>query len=126
MPCDRGIAKNHIVTNPKPVPVLAVTSGAASGRRAFPARRGSFAAQAALVAQRVLPDAMTQLVVAEAERLGGLALVPAVPAQRVLEDRALMRIDRAAQVGNLVKGSRRRGTGGRDCGKSVEIAHGFG
>ena len=40
---------------------------------------------------------MAQLVIAEAERLCGLALVETVAGQRLFEDRLLMRIDRAAQ-----------------------------
>src|SRR6476469_4624861 len=50
----------------------------------------------------MLADAMPQLVVAQAERLGGLALVPAVPAERVLDDGALVRLDRGAQIGDRI------------------------
>src|SRR5688500_5767710 len=46
----------------------------------------------------MLPDAMPELVVAQAECLRRLALVPAVAPQVVLEDRAFVRLDRSAKV----------------------------
>mgnify|MGYP002831429452 CR=1 FL=1 len=46
---------------------------------------------------------MAQLVVSQAERLGSLALVPAMLAQRMLDDRTLMRIHRSAQVRDALK-----------------------
>ena len=44
----------------------------------------------------VLLDGVSQLVVAQSQRLGCLALVPTVLAQRVLQDGALMTVDRRA------------------------------
>ena len=48
-------------------------------------------AGSAIVGERVLLDAMPQLVIGQTQRLGGLALVPAVLAEREFDDRALMR-----------------------------------
>src|SRR5690606_22979967 len=46
----------------------------------------------------MLSDAMAQLVISQTQRLGGLALIPAVAAEVVLENRSFMRVDRGAQV----------------------------
>src|SRR5215204_4587703 len=65
-----------------------------------PARpfRPQRAASLLRIAQPMLAEAMPELVIAQAERLGGLALVPAVAAEVVLEDRPFVRFDRGAQV----------------------------
>ena len=46
----------------------------------------------------MLADAVAQLIIGEAERARGLALVPAMPPERVFEDRPLVVVDRGAQI----------------------------
>jgi hypothetical protein len=55
------------------------------------------------VHQPVLLHAVPQLVVTEAKRLGGLALVIAVAAQRMFQNRLFMRIDGKAQVADGIE-----------------------
>ena len=55
----------------------------------------------------MLLNAMAQLIVRQAQRLGRLPLVPAMLAQSMLDNCPLMRIDRTAQIVDCIE--RRRG-----------------
>lgn len=58
--------------------------------------------------QRMFLDAMAQLVISQAQRLGRLPLVPAMFAQRMLHNGAFMRINRSAQIIHGIQIRRRR------------------
>src|SRR5690606_41866951 len=62
----------------------------------------------ALFAEAVLPDAVTKLIIAEAECLCRLALVPAVAAEMMLKHRPLVRLYRSAQITDRVEFRDRR------------------
>ena len=66
----------------------------------------------------MLADAVAQLIVGQAKRPRGLALVPAMFAERGLENRPLVRIDRRAQILDRIEiGHRRRRAGRRTDGR---------
>jgi hypothetical protein len=51
----------------------------------------------------MLLHAVTELVVAEAQRLGGLALIVTVARERLFDDCLLMRINRSPEVGHGIQ-----------------------